>query len=127
MIPGLSGVEFVAIAIVAILIIPPKELPKVASHAGRMWVKLKYQLANIRTQVDRAIAEAELEEIKEASQNISSHLEPLKDVKSAAKNYVNKAIAAEGLDIAKDVKDVEETLENIKEETEAQTQKIEDA
>ncbi len=123
MIPGLSGVEFVAIFIVAILIIPPKDLPKAAAHAGRLWVKLKHQISNVRSQVDKAIADAELEEIKEASKNISSHLEPLKDVKSSAKQYINKAIAAEGRDIAKDI---QETVDNTMEETQSEIEKTKD-
>ncbi len=110
MIPGLSGVEFLAIFVVAVLIIPPKDFPKVAAQAGRLWVKLKHQLANVKVQFDRAIADAELEEIKKASETFSEHVENLKDVEGAAKNYVSRAISSEGLDIADEVKqNIEET------------------
>ncbi len=121
MIPGLSGIEFLAIFIVAVLIIPPKDFPKVAAQAGRMWVKLKHQIANIRSQFDRAIADAELEEIKQASQTFSEHVEPLKDIKGAAKDYVNKAISSESLDIAEEI---EETVEKTVKETAKEVEKI---
>ncbi len=115
MIPGLSGIEFLAIFIVAVLIIPPKDFPKVAAQAGRMWVKLKYQMSNMRSQFDRAIAEAELEEIKQASQNFSEHMEPLKDIQSSAKKHINRAISSEEIDMAKEWEEAtEEAVEEIK-------------
>lgn len=124
MIPGLSGIEFLAIFIVAILIIPPKDFPKVAAQAGRMWVKLKHQLSNIRVQIDRAIADAELEEIKKASDTFSEHMGSLKDVEATAKKYVSRAIASEGLDVASEVKEVIEDTQEAIENTAAEVSEI---
>ncbi len=124
MIPGLSGIELFAIIIIAIIIIPPKDLPKAAREAGKFWVKLKHQISNIRTQFDQAMAEAELEEIKATGSHISDAMKPLQNPKDSVKQYVNKAIAAEQLeieaafgdavkdaDISKEVKDLSKDLD----------------
>lgn len=103
MIPGLSGAEFLAIAIIALLIIPSKDLPKVAREAGKLWVRLKHQITNMRTQFDKAMSEMELEEIKRTGTHINDAIEPIKNPSQAAKKYVSKAVSAEQLNIAPEV------------------------
>ncbi len=116
MIPGLSGVEFLAIAIIAILIIPSKDLPKAAREAGKQWVRLKHQISNIRMQFDKAMADAELEEIKAAGGYVSDAMKPLQNPKQAAKNYVSKAISAEQLDIKETLDTVQDTVRDVVEQ-----------
>ncbi|MFV0321466.1 MAG: twin-arginine translocase TatA/TatE family subunit [Alphaproteobacteria bacterium] len=116
MIPGLSGAEFLAVAIIALLIVPSKDLPKVAREAGKLWVRLKHQIANIRSSFDKAMSEMELEEIKRTGAHIHDAMEPIKNPKEAAKKYVNKAIAAEQLNIADDIKEVQEEVSKVSED-----------
>lgn len=107
MIPGLSGIEFLAIVIIAIIIIPPKDLPKAAKEAGKFWVQIKHQISNIRTQFDKALADAELEEIKKTGSHLSDAMQPLQNPKDSVKKYVNKAIASEQLEIEEALKDAD--------------------
>lgn len=113
MIPGLSGAEFLAVAIIALLIVPSKDLPKVAREAGKMWVRLKHQIANIRSSFDKAMSEMELEEIKRTGAHINNAMDPIKNPKEAAKKYVSKAIAAEQLNIADDIKEVQDEVSKV--------------
>lgn len=115
MIPGLSGVEFLAILIIAIIIIPSKDLPKAAREIGKLWVQLKHQISNIRTQFDQAMADAELEEIKAAGNHFSDAMQPLQNPEESVKKYVNKAIASEQLEIEKALDDVKKSADISKE------------
>ncbi|MFV0432252.1 MAG: hypothetical protein ACK5MJ_08795 [Alphaproteobacteria bacterium] len=118
MIPGLSGAEFLAVVIIAVLIIPSKDLPKVARECGKLWVKLKVQISNIRAQFDQAMSEAELEEIKQTGSHISDAIGSVKNPQEAVKKYVNKAVASEQLNIVQEVKEeVSKVSDDITKET----------
>ena len=63
--------ELVVIAIVALLVVGPRELPQLLRHAGRMVAKLRNFSGEFRSGFDAMVREAEMEEMqrKWAQQN----------------------------------------------------------
>ncbi len=71
--------ELVVIAIVALLVIGPEKLPKVARTLGAITGRMQRYMAQIKDEVNREARFAELQllqqEIKEASDSAQSHLQ----------------------------------------------------
>jgi len=67
----LSISEIAIIAIIAIVVIGPKELPRALSAAGKWMGKARSVMANFRTGFDTMVREAELQEMEKkwASEN----------------------------------------------------------
>jgi|TARA_R100001244_G_scaffold39766_5_gene35839 sec-independent protein translocase protein TatB len=67
----LSISEIAIIAIVATVVIGPKELPRALATAGRWMAKARGVMANFRTGLDAMVREAELQEMEKkwASEN----------------------------------------------------------
>lgn len=63
--------ELVVIAIVALLVVGPRELPQLLRHAGRFVAKLRNFSGEFRSGFDAMVREAEMEEMqrKWAQQN----------------------------------------------------------
>src|SRR5690606_29430717 len=87
--------EILVIAIVLIVVVGPKDLPRVLRSFGRTTAKLRSMAADFRRQFDDALKEAELDEVKtlvddvrklDPRNEIRKHLSPLeqatKDIKS---------------------------------------------
>ena len=58
--------ELLVIAIVAIVVVGPKELPRVLRSFGRYANKLKHTAAEFRRQFDDAMLESELEDARKS-------------------------------------------------------------
>ena len=56
--------EIAIIAIIAIVVIGPKELPRALSTAGRWMGKARSVMANFRTGLDAMVREAELQDME---------------------------------------------------------------
>lgn len=78
--------EILVIAIVLIVVVGPKDLPRVLRSFGRTTNKLRAMAGDFRKQFDEALREAELDEVKELAnearkldprREIRKHLEPL--------------------------------------------------
>ncbi len=67
----LSISEIAIIAIIATVVIGPKELPRALATAGRWMAKARGMMANFRTGLDAMVREAELQEMEKkwASEN----------------------------------------------------------
>ncbi|WP_321325040.1 Sec-independent protein translocase protein TatB [uncultured Parasphingorhabdus sp.] len=67
----LSISEIAIIAIIAVVVIGPKELPRALSTAGKWMAKGRGIMANFRTGLDAMVREAELQEMEKkwASEN----------------------------------------------------------
>ncbi len=67
----LSISEIAIIAIIAVVVIGPKELPRALATAGKWMSKARGVMANFRTGLDAMVREAELQEMEKkwASEN----------------------------------------------------------
>lgn len=66
----LSLIELLFIAVVALVVIGPQDLPKVLGYALRLFKQLKGAMADIRSQVDEIIEESGVKEAQEDIQTI---------------------------------------------------------
>jgi sec-independent protein translocase protein TatB len=94
--------KLVIIGIVALIVIGPKELPRVMRQVGQAISKLRRLSSDFQAQFMEAIREADLDEIKtEATKltdaaRIDTHFDPLADIR----NELTKSIDAQPLDKA---------------------------
>jgi sec-independent protein translocase protein TatB len=71
--------ELLVIAVVAIVVVGPKELPKLMRSFGFYAGKLRRAAAEFRRQFDEAMREAELEEVKQAIESVRTETRALDD------------------------------------------------
>jgi sec-independent protein translocase protein TatB len=69
--------ELLVIAVVAIVVVGPKELPKLMRSFGFYAGKLRRAAADFRRQFDEAMREAELEEVKQAIESVRTETRAL--------------------------------------------------
>ncbi len=72
--------ELVVIAVVAILVIGPKDLPRAMRTVGKYSGKMKRMARDFQSQFNEALREAELDEVKKEVQSIAK-LDPMADLK----------------------------------------------
>jgi sec-independent protein translocase protein TatB len=63
---GIGWTELLVIAIVAIVVVGPKDLPRLLRNFGHYAGKLRRMANELKQQVDEALREAELEEVRKA-------------------------------------------------------------
>jgi sec-independent protein translocase protein TatB len=94
--------KLVLIGIVALIVIGPKELPRVMRQVGQAVAKLRRLSSDFQAQFMEAIREADLEEVKAEAAKISEaarldmHFDPLADIR----NELTKSIEGHPLDSA---------------------------
>ena len=71
--------ELLVIAVVAIVVVGPKELPKLMRSFGFYAGKLRRAAAEFRRQFDDAMREAELEEVKQAIESVRTEARALNE------------------------------------------------
>jgi sec-independent protein translocase protein TatB len=71
--------ELLVIAVVAIVVVGPKELPKLMRSFGFYAGKLRRAAADFRRQFDDAMREAELEEVKQAIESVRTEARALNE------------------------------------------------
>ena len=71
--------ELLVIAVVAIVVVGPKELPKLMRSFGFYAGKLRRAAAEFRRQFDDAMREAELEEVKQAIESVRTETRALNE------------------------------------------------
>jgi sec-independent protein translocase protein TatB len=83
---GIGYTEIAVIAIVAVIVIGPKDLPKVLRAFGQTLGKMRGMAREFQGHLDQAMKEAGLEDVKKEVQNLKSSVEsaanPIKAVKS---------------------------------------------
>jgi sec-independent protein translocase protein TatB len=72
--------ELVVIAVVAILVIGPKDLPRAMRTVGKYSGKMKRMARDFQSQFNEALREAELDEVKREVQSIAK-IDPMADLK----------------------------------------------
>jgi sec-independent protein translocase protein TatB len=83
--------EMLVIAIVMIVVVGPKDLPKMLRSFGRTTAKMRSMANDFRKQFDEALKEAELDDVKSSFDQMRS-MNPANDIKKAL-NPMEKAAA----------------------------------
>lgn len=76
--------ELLVVACVAIVVVGPKDLPKMLRTIGKTVGNLKRMASDFQGQFDEALKEAELDEVKEMA---SGKFAPLEDIKKSTKEF----------------------------------------
>ena len=69
---GISWNEYIVIAIVALIVIGPKELPRVLRAVGQWTAKIRRMAAEFQGQFQEALREAEMADLKKEVDNLSA-------------------------------------------------------
>lgn len=77
---GIGYTELVVIALVAIIVIGPKDLPKVLRAFGRTMQKVRGMAREFQGHLDQAMREAGVDDIKKEINNLKT-MNPVEDVK----------------------------------------------
>jgi sec-independent protein translocase protein TatB len=98
---GIGYTELVVIALVAIIVIGPKDLPKVLRAFGRTMQKVRGMAREFQGHLDQAMREAGVDEIKKEITNLKT-MNPVEDVKKE----INSISASNPIPaVAKDLSD----------------------
>jgi sec-independent protein translocase protein TatB len=76
---GIGYTELVVIALVAIIVIGPKDLPRVLRSLGRMTTKMRSMAREFQGHMDAAMKEAGLDEVKKEIQTIKNPMTMVKE------------------------------------------------
>lgn len=76
---GIGYTELVVIALVAIIVIGPKDLPRVLRGLGRMMTKARGMAREFQGHMDAAMKEAGLDEVKRDLQSLKNPISAVKD------------------------------------------------
>jgi sec-independent protein translocase protein TatB len=69
---GISWNEYILIAIVALIVIGPKELPRVLRAVGQWTAKIRRMAAEFQGQFHEALREAEMADLKQEMDNLNA-------------------------------------------------------
>ena len=92
---GIDSPELLVIAIVALIVIGPKELPGMLRSWGKWMAKARGMAAEFRGHVDEMVRQSELDDVKKQLVDLQS-LDPTKEIKSIVQEGVaegEKALA----------------------------------
>ncbi|ALN73428.1 MULTISPECIES: Sec-independent protein translocase protein TatB [unclassified Aureimonas] len=78
----IGGLELLVIAVVLIVVVGPKDLPKMLRTFGRVSSQMRRMAGDFRHQFDEALKEAELEELRNTAQQVRD-LDPRNDLRKA--------------------------------------------
>jgi sec-independent protein translocase protein TatB len=102
---GIEWTEYAVIAIVALIVIGPKELPAVLRAIGQWTTKIRRMAAEFQGQFQEALREAEMADLKkdidDATKNFSSQFDDPLNLKEATK-WESKPDAANPDDVKPD-------------------------
>jgi len=97
---GIDSPELLVIAVVALVVIGPKELPKLLRSWGQWMAKMRGMASEFRGHVDEMVRQSELDEVKKQLESAPGldlqSLDPTKEIKSLIQEGVaegEKAIA----------------------------------
>lgn len=101
---GIGYTELVVIALVAIIVIGPKDLPKVLRAFGRTMQKVRGMAREFQGHLDQAMREAGVDDIKKEINNLKT-MNPVEDVKKEINSIsASNPIPAVAKDLATEVK-----------------------
>jgi len=76
--------EILVIAVVAIIVVGPKDLPRMLRSLGRYAGQLRRTASEFRSQFDDAVRESELDELRSTLSDVSD-LNPMNDIRDTMK------------------------------------------
>lgn len=105
---GIGYTELVVVALVAVIVIGPKDLPKVLRAFGRTMQKVRGMAREFQGHLDQAMREAGVDDIKKEINNLKT-MNPVEDVKKEI-NSISAAnpIPAVAKDLSADLKKEED-------------------
>ncbi len=99
----IGGLELLVIAIVLIVVVGPKDLPRMLRTFGRVTSQMRRMAGDFRKQFDEALHEAELDELRQTAQDmrsldpresIAKNLNPIRAVGDEIRSSLKAATAA---------------------------------
>src|SRR6185312_11605447 len=93
--------EMLVIAVVLIVVVGPKDLPRMLRQFGRTTAKLRAMAGDFRRQFDEALKEADLEDVSETINSvrrinpmneIRKHLAPIEDVGEQVRSGLDEVL-----------------------------------
>ncbi|MGE3877211.1 MAG: Sec-independent protein translocase protein TatB [Parvibaculaceae bacterium] len=101
---GIGYTEIVVIALVAVIVIGPKDLPKVLRAFGRTMQKVRGMAREFQGHLDQAMREAGVDEIKKEISNLKT-MNPIEDVKKEINSIsAGNPIPAVAKDLSAEIK-----------------------
>ena len=87
--------EMLLIGVVALVVLGPQRLPKVARTVG-LWVgKIQYFVSNVKTELSRQVEASELRDVKESLESAARGLQDnLRDIDATARQEAKEIAAA---------------------------------
>jgi sec-independent protein translocase protein TatB len=98
---GIGYTEILVIAVVAVIVIGPKDLPKVLRAFGKTMAKMKSMAREFQGHLDQAMREAGLDEVKKEVQNLKSSVTSAAEPVAQAKTEIGQAIQKDKDDFSK--------------------------
>jgi sec-independent protein translocase protein TatB len=98
---GIGYTEILVIAVVAVIVIGPKDLPKVLRAFGRTMAKMRGMAREFQGHLDQAMREVGLDEVKKEVQNLKSTVTSAGEPVTAAKTEIAQSIKKEENDFSK--------------------------
>jgi len=102
MLPDFGWTELLVISIVLIVVIGPKDLPRILRGFGSTMSSVRRMAGDFRKQFDEALKEAELDDVRKLADDVRS-LDPRKQIKDAL-NPLSEPLEEIGRDIDADMK-----------------------
>lgn len=95
MVPGIGGAEWVVIALVALIVIGPKDLPKMLRELGRFVGRMRNMADEFRSSFEDMARQSELDDLKKEVQALRSGrlAAPIVDDINASMNQINNEIS----------------------------------
>ncbi|MBB3951221.1 Sec-independent protein translocase protein TatB [Aureimonas jatrophae] len=78
----IGGLELLVIAVVMIVVVGPKDLPRMLRTFGRVTGQMRRMAGDFRRQFDDALREAEMDELRNTVNDVKS-LDPREDIRKA--------------------------------------------
>lgn len=107
--------EIATIAVLAILVIGPKDLPKAMRSIAKIIGKVKAMMREFQSNIDEMIKETELEEVKKQIQSVNSPEFKNKILETVDKDgEIAKTmdLSKEAADFNKDMADINKSIDN---------------
>ena len=98
---GIGYTELLVVAVVAVIVIGPKDLPKVLRAFGRTMTKVRGMAREFQGHLDQAMREAGLDEVKKEVQNLKSTVTSAAEPVTKAKTEIAQSIGKDKDDFAK--------------------------